>query len=133
LLRRKQGHEFIGMNVGTLLVLYDTFFALLAHNSFAPDIGQPQAQALFFPRLMHKIRFAHGVVRAPLPEWFVDMPNDPRRRVYAMALTFCALDFILQHELAHLEMGHLEYLQGTASTAAMFERRIHDDAVWSEK
>lgn len=126
-----KSHEFVGINLGTVLVAYDVFLSLLAHHSFAPDIGGPSSTVVHFQGVLEKIRFAqsggHGRNK---PKWLADISRDPVRRAYAEALAFCALDFILQHELAHLEMGHLEYLNSRRGITELFERRLHNGRLW---
>lgn len=129
-----KGHEFIGINLGTVLCLYDLFFSLLADHSFAPDIGTSSGNAVHLPGVVERVRSAQAGAWA-LPHkdtvWLGAIPDNPKRLAYAYALAFCALFFILQHELAHLELGHLEYLNNRYGVNELFERRVHDGGTWA--
>jgi hypothetical protein len=128
-----RGREFIGVNFGTILGLYELFHAMLAHKQFARDIGDPGHQIVDFSDIQRKLLFLKGEGGGP-PNfyWLVTTSADPIRRSYANALVFCALDFILHHELSHILLGHLDYLHSRGTTQ-LIERRVHDQSMWTNE
>jgi hypothetical protein len=126
-----RGHDFIGIHFGAVIGLYELFHSMLAHKQFARDIGDPGRLSVDFSELRRKIVFLKdGGGGSSNFYWGVIASADPMRRSYANALFFCALDFILHHELSHILLGHLDYLRGRGTTE-LIERRVHDQRLWT--
>jgi hypothetical protein len=128
-----RGHEFAGVHFGTIIGLYELFHSMLAHRRFARDVGDPGSVSVDFSEVQRKLLFLKkGDFASSSFKWLVTTSADPIRQAYANALVFCALDFILHHELSHLLMGHLDYLHGRG-TSELVERRAHDPRIWDHE
>jgi len=95
--------DFIGINVGVVFTLLDTFSRVLANPHTFPDVGSPQVEKENVP---------------PIPFLSADImtsgfdllaPTCPIRSGFAIELTQVALDFLFFHESTHLRNGHLEF------------------------
>ena len=99
------GHEFIGVNAGSLLFLYDAFLSLFSHPGFMSDVGEANKERTTDDDLrtwLQRKNVNHLHELAPL---------DPARAKAAQFLTINAYNFIFAHEVGHLTKGHLKYLE----------------------
>ena len=99
------GHEFIGVNSGTLFFLYDAFLSLFSHPGFMPDIGEASKETTSDYDLRMWLQ------RDNVSHINDFVPLDSKRIMAAQYLTFNAYNFIFAHEVAHLTKGHLKYLE----------------------
>jgi hypothetical protein len=106
----KQG--YIGIFRGAILLVYDLFYRLLSHPDIFPEIGDPNRELV---RQFHSegtSRHYSGLISKRSPDdqrIGAVLPNDPARIAHANWLALNALDFLLQHEIAHIRHGHCEY------------------------
>jgi hypothetical protein len=105
-------HEFVGIHAGLGLLLPTIYSWLLSHPTVFPDVGDATREKT-------PPRFDHGMLRrsgrfSEIPEsvWndYVSGPLDPVRAWYAISSSIVAMDFLLWHELAHLNRCHIPYL-----------------------
>lgn len=97
--------DFIGINVGTIFTLLDTFGRILSHPDNFPDIGDASLEdeeRTYVPYL------STNVISTQNMSCF---PNCPIRSIYASNLMITALKFLFYHEVTHLRNGHLEYVK----------------------
>jgi len=99
------GHEFIGVFVGTILLLLDTFAALFSHPAFCPEVGDSSKESSSSEALRDYI------IRPLDTEYFQMVPKAPQRVTAAQHLTVNAQNFILAHEGRHIGAAHLKYIQ----------------------
>jgi hypothetical protein len=102
------GHDIVGLNIGLSFYLWAYFSTLLADPDIFPMIGDPSKERINPDRkkaFQNPIESDHSICTTARP------PNcSIRAHVVAMLLT-CAHDFICFHELAHLELCHLDLLR----------------------
>lgn len=109
----KEGHQFIGMNWGSVIVIQDLFFRMLASPRVLPHIGDISVES-DEPRLQRlEVDAAHLPCSDGHPFAMDVAPQDPARAFYALNLAQIALDFLFIHEHQHLVGGHLHLLPGT--------------------
>jgi hypothetical protein len=97
--------DFVGINLGSILLLFEYFHRILSNPKNLPDIGDPSKEDPSLPTLTHVS-----------PEsLFDDMmrhrPKCPVRARLAGEISEIAIDFLFLHELTHIQNGHLEYLR----------------------
>lgn len=95
--------DYIGVSIGTPLVLLETFGRLLSDKSVFPKIGHPRLE-ISEPIKGFVPRDAFGLdIELPRPQCKI-------RGWAANSLAFMALDFLISHEITHIEQGHLVLL-----------------------
>jgi hypothetical protein len=112
---------YVMISWGTILLLGDLFYRILAHPHSFPNIGTPAAESIQpFHQLGVRYDYAemakargHGIGHV--------RPRDANRVTQAQLLTFRAFHFLVLHELAHIQMGHLSYLKSQGCLALISE------------
>lgn len=95
--------DFVGINVGVIFTLVDTFARILAHPASFPDVGDP---ALEDPgRCAPRPLTTNVMSLAPSAVG----PNCHVRSGFAGTLALTALRYLFFHEITHLRHGHCEY------------------------
>lgn len=115
---------FIGINRGLIATLCLVFDRFLADRNLFPEIGNPNMEVENLP-IIEKIKpfyidFASGV------ELF-NPPIDPILQMYASDLMMHSLNFILGHELAHIQEGHIGYLNDNNASPFIGELSVNVD------
>jgi hypothetical protein len=118
---RSAGHHFIGINWGTVVLLHDIFYRMLAVPMVFPEIGDPDAESRFDPLPRLPIDARDLPYNEGIPFGLTICPQDPVRALYAHYLAQVALDFIYIHEHQHVVGGHLQYLKGDHRSMAAIE------------
>lgn len=108
------GYDFIGVNLGTPLLLRHVFMRLLAHPNFLPDIGDPSKEEP--PPALGKLPKEINEMGRPI------QPKDSARRLYAQFMYEASMGYLLFHEIAHLYNGHVGYCCNKYSLTALGER-----------
>jgi hypothetical protein len=100
---------YVMISAGTILLLQDLFYRILAHPDSYPNIGHPSAASVQ-PFHGHGIEKSYANL-ANGRGYGIDRvrPRDAERSRQAEILTLRAFHFLVLHELAHIEMGHLVY------------------------
>lgn len=106
-------HNFIGLNFGTIIIIYDYYFRLLADPSLFQDVGNALAE-----------KTSSREASSPLAK----KPNDPYRRALAVHFAWHAIDFIVVHEVAHLLNGHVGLLKELTTCSFLEELVSLDDS-----
>jgi hypothetical protein len=106
------GHEFVGIWIGTVLTIHIFLGCLLANQHLLPSIGAVSEEVEFEPE---------GSDVA----WLTRIPKDPARRSYAHLLSEIAVEFLFRHELAHLMNGHVRLLNKWTGTNFLVEFDEH--------
>ena len=123
---RSKGHYFIGVNMGTPLLICDLFYRMLACSEVLTHVGNPEAEIIkprSYPTLYHDADFIEQVVTAEGIQHVFTMPIDPVRRQYADLLSMMALDFLIAHEFAHILDAHLLLCEQATGSLTIFETR----------
>jgi hypothetical protein len=108
-----EGKFYIGLNVGSAVIIFNYFFQALSHPNLFINIGDPKSEEFkkkkvlgvtlnFNSNRTTNQTYANG---QPMIEYF---PNDPIRLNYARLLSLHSIIFLIEHEIAHLVNGHLE-------------------------
>lgn len=100
----------IGIHVAVWAILNDLFNRMLAHNEIFPEIGNPAKESSdtsvkdYYDNVLDLLNNSHqGIFK-------LKFPTDLQRKLYAYHLTGRAMDFVFEHELAHILFGHADYL-----------------------
>ena len=112
------GKFFIGINSGVHLIFFDLFTKLFSSKHNLPQLGISSVEAdenFELSRILNN-GISFDTLRGP----FV-LPRDSKRRLYAMQYFYFALDFMLLHEIAHIYLGHVGFINN----------KLHQE-VWSE-
>ena len=98
-----KNQEFIGVNSGLILTLYQLFYRILAHPDILINIGDPSKE-VEPPALKHlPTSLAHLRNVPPV------IPRDPMRNMLADRMHVLAMTFLFVHEVAHLRNGHVDF------------------------
>jgi len=106
--------SYIGLNVGSALIIFNYFFQILSHPNLLSNIGNPSSEK-FKKKNIKGVTFninsagTSSLVYAngqPMIEYF---PNNPIRLNYARLLSGHSIIFLIEHEIAHLLHGHLAF------------------------
>ncbi len=115
---KSENQYFIGLTTGTIYMLELVIMRMLSDSRLFDTIGNPSEEAKDLPPLIGYAPKAEQMNKAGL------RPKPPRtkpRLDYAGHLNDQALLFLIGHELAHITLGHVDYLQSRAGTAFVTE------------
>jgi hypothetical protein len=115
---KSDGRYFIGLNTGTIYMLELVFMRMLADSRLFPSIGNRSEEANDLPPLTGYVPQAQQMYEAGV------IPSPPKtkpRLSYAIHLFNHALHFLVGHEIAHITLGHVDYLQSKTGTALIAE------------
>jgi hypothetical protein len=125
--RTAEGVYYIGLNSGSVLLMYDTFYRMLSHKEILTEIGDCDRENISHPSLPGYHIDALWIKNKSTIDDTELLPKDPTRYCYARHLADLALNFLLVHELNHVAHGHLDLkinLGGHASHSEKLKRRI---------
>ncbi|HDL01038.1 MAG TPA: hypothetical protein ENH23_02265 [candidate division Zixibacteria bacterium] len=103
-------HHLIGINVGVWATLTDLFHRMLAHREVLPKIGNPNKETAGTSIDDYYGNIIELISNTPLEKIKLRFPRDHIRQLYAFHLSSIAMDFVFEHELAHILFGHVDYL-----------------------
>lgn len=107
--------DFIGINAGTILILFDVFCRILSHPKLFPEVGDASGETepeQFYDRA---IDFRN------LDQSDFVRPKDQIRLQHAIELTLVAVDFLVTHEYGHLIHGHINLNNQFTGQTNLFE------------
>jgi hypothetical protein len=112
----EQGADVIGVYFGAIAVLQVLFQNMLSHPLILKNIGDASSEeyrsrGLDFAKITGDNFAGRGNLR----------PNDSVRSHYAGLLAWMAIQFIMEHEFAHVINGHVEWLNATTGLGALRE------------
>ncbi|UBF26447.1 hypothetical protein K9N68_00035 [Kovacikia minuta CCNUW1] len=99
--------DYIGINAGTVVILYDLFHRMLMHPGILRSVVPAPGYGGDVP---YPPPFMPIVADLRLHDIQLKTSSNPDRKAYADILTNMALDFLIDHEIAHLRNGHVDYL-----------------------
>ncbi|HDY87272.1 MAG TPA: hypothetical protein ENH82_04045 [bacterium] len=105
-----KAHYVIGINVGIWAILNDLFHRMLAHRDILPEIGNPEKESSVNSIDDYYDNVIDLIINTPLDKYKLKFPKNLHRLLYAYHLSGRALDFVFEHELAHILFGHADYL-----------------------
>lgn len=97
--------DFIGLNIGPIVTLYNIFHRILSRPEAFPDVGNPALETKdrdILPYLTTNIKKSG---------FGFQIPNCPIRGQFATELAQIAIGFLFLHELGHLRNGHVDFLR----------------------
>ncbi len=102
-------HYIIAIHLGVWAIITDLFHRMLAHREILPEIGNPNKEISATSIGDYYDNVADLLINTPLDKFKLKFPKDPTRKLYAYHLSGRAMDFIFEHELAHILFGHADY------------------------
>lgn len=115
---KSEGRYFIGITTGALYMLELVFMRMLSDSRLFDSIGNPNEESNNLPPLVGYAPQAQQMYESGL---IPGHPNTIPRLSYARHLSESAFIFLLGHELAHITLGHIDYLQSKTGTAIIEE------------
>ncbi len=112
----REGNEFVGIYYGAEVLIARYAYCLFSDPDMFTSIGNPAAEAAK-PKLIEELRRPLGM-HSLSPQ---DIPNDPVRFLAAQHLASCAYLILFMHEVAHLELCHLQLLKDNLGFAEIQE------------
>jgi len=107
---RKQNHDFIAINSGTINVLLRASLSLFSHPRAFTTMGNASGETT-------KADFSMGVVKQTT---FLK-PETEKRMAFARAVFQLANSVIFCHELGHIWAGHLDFIHKEDPYAKLYE------------
>lgn len=105
-----EGQYFIGINIGTFLILQSLFDRMCASKSILPQFGEADGE-LDTVRINDPAHFDLFALEEQLfPGDSIPIPRTASRRQLSDLLVTFALRQIVMHEYAHIVNGHLDFL-----------------------
>ncbi|MBI5351834.1 MAG: hypothetical protein HZB50_04270 [Chloroflexi bacterium] len=103
---------YIGLNVGSAVIIFNYFFQALSHPNLLMNIGDPKSEKYEKKKVLGVILNLNsdGAFNATYGDgqpWIEYHPNDSTRLDYARLLSLHSIIFLIEHEIAHLVNGHL--------------------------
>jgi len=120
---KEGGQYFIGFNSGTVVMLQLILCRMLADPKVLTHIGDANVEATDVPLLTPLIPNAQNMVEAGAT---VPRAKNESRWVYSRYLFDNAVHFLLGHEIAHIALGHVDYL--ASKTGSSF----HAEVGWNQ-
>lgn len=99
-------YHYVVVHLGTIPAFFDFFERMMATEKLWPELGDAECEANEPPESASKIK-AHAAW-SKLPK---RQSRNPVRRALAGVLSADCFDFVVFHELAHIFLGHCEYLK----------------------
>ena len=110
---------YIGLNIGSYLLVYDMFSKMLANKTALPEIGDISLEIDSNKKLN---RFIYNDEINFNPYKFEPvLPVDQTRGVFTVVLTSLALNYLIHHEIGHIIRGHCGYY-----------KKLREKEHWSE-
>lgn len=120
---KKDGKYYIGIYAGTFILLNELFLRMMSSPNIYPEIGD-SSKEVPTKKLFNPHQFDLSIYSMCKPDDEDVMPKDPTRRLYAALLTKTALNFLFDHEYAHIAFGHVDYLAASQKIFSMEENEI---------
>ena len=97
-------YGYVVLNVGIVLRIVYFCGRMMATDGLWTKIGK--TKSAFSERVAAETACAHGEATSPP----FDLPDDPLRLAFATVFAAECFDFIVRHELAHLVLGHCQFM-----------------------
>lgn len=112
-------HELVGINAGFAIVLPLIASWLLSHPNAFPSIGDPSKETQP-PPLDYSLLMMSGKASQATDDTWPDqvaLPSDRTRKHFVTYMSMVAWDFLLFHELGHINRCHIPYLSSKTVTS----------------
>jgi len=108
--------NYIGLNVGTIFLIRDSFFSLFATPDFLPNVGDKSKESNTIENF--KNNYFENLTAANYNQF---IPKCITRKRCADYLTDIAIKFIYFHELSHIKYCHTSYQQQNFRLKRVYE------------
>jgi hypothetical protein len=109
-------HEMIGINIGTIIFVYDACLALLSNSLVLPEIGSTDTA-----NTKNEDLAAYICRDFKNDHFFKFIPKDSLRIKTAQYLTWIAAIFLFGHEIAHHTKGHVAFIKQVTGFPFLYE------------
>jgi hypothetical protein len=116
---KHEGEYFIAVNTGTVVMLGLIFSRMLADQKLFLHIGDPASESPEQPLLQRLIPDAEEMYQSG--DLVVCKPKTEARLYYQNHVRAHALRFLVGHEIAHITLGHVDYLEAVYGTTIFSE------------
>jgi hypothetical protein len=114
---------FIGIYAGTFILLNELFLRMMSSPNILPTIGdvskEKETKKLFNPQ-----QYNLDTYFLCKPDEENIMPVDKTRQLYASLFAKTALNFLFDHEYAHVAFGHVDYIAMTENVFNISEEEL---------
>jgi hypothetical protein len=116
----------VGITLAASTLIADLFARFMAHPAVVPTVGNAEAEEReihWYAPLTDSLT-DWSLARSEIPgrsESGQSLVRDPTRAAFGAKLAGFACEYLVRHELAHLIHGHVQYLVGARSQAALLE------------
>ncbi|MCJ7448609.1 MAG: hypothetical protein MUO72_13045 [Bacteroidales bacterium] len=114
-------YYIIAIHLAVWAIITDLFHRMLAHKEILKGIGNPNKESSATSIGDYYDDVADLLINTPLDKFSLKFPKDTTRQHYAYHLSGLAMDFIFEHELAHILFGHVDYLSNCLSMNCISE------------
>ena len=117
---------YIGIYAGTFILLNELFLRIMSSPNILPEIGdiskEGKTKKLFNPQ-----QYDLDTYFLCKPDEENIMPKDTTRQLYASLFTKAALNFLFDHEYAHIVFGHVDYIASTKKIFSITEEESSEE------
>jgi hypothetical protein len=104
---KSEGIYFLGITTGTIFMVRFLVMRMLSDARLFPFTGNPEEESSDLPPIIGYVPEAQQMYESGFrPE----RPNTEARLAYANHLFDLALFFLVGHEIAHITLGHVDYM-----------------------
>ena len=107
--------DFIGINAGTILILFDVFCRILSHPKLFLNVGDATKE------IEPEQFYDRATDFRNLDQNDTVVPKDPVRLRHAFESALCAIEFLVTHEYGHLIHGHCHLNNEFTGQTNLFE------------
>jgi hypothetical protein len=115
---KAEGKYFIGITTGAIFMLNLVAFRMLADSRLFDAVGNPKDEVLGLSPISGYITQAERLYQNGTR---IILPKTGTRRAYAQHIIIGAILFIAGHELAHITLGHIDYIESKTGFAMLSE------------
>jgi hypothetical protein len=115
---KSDGKYYIGLTYGTIYLLELIFMRMLSDSHLFDIVGNPNEESDNLPPLAGFLPQAKKMYQAGK---IAKRPKTIKRQYYAIHLFDQALLFLIGHEIAHITLGHIDYMQSKSKAALVAE------------
>ena len=111
---RADGSGYIGVSIGAVALFLDVFGRLLSDRTFLADIGHASLEA-------ESTSQTYIPMNAENIDWQGPTPKCRIRQRASVELAFLAFQFLVSHEVTHIQQGHIGLVQSRNGRSSICE------------
>jgi hypothetical protein len=103
----------VGINIGAAMLIARYAYCLMSDPAMLPGVGDPSGEEVE-PYVLETLRVPNKLLDGNLGRY---LPRDPTRLEAAQQISMAAYLMLFYHELNHVELGHVGFVQDQLGAA----------------